>query len=78
MVNPLVLVLAAGAVRLVSSVAWALLDMLRDRARRQSLAALARSAGPGATVVDRCPDGAMLAIWTRGHLPGHHQSGGVR
>jgi hypothetical protein len=78
MVGPLMLVLAAGAVRLVSGMAWSWLDTLRDRGRRRSLEALARAAGPGTTLVDRCPDGGMLAIWTRGPGKGHHQGGGVR
>jgi hypothetical protein len=78
MVGPLVLVLVAGAVRLVSGVAWAWLGTLRDRGRRRSLEALTRAAGPGATLVDHCPDGGTLAIWTCGPPKGHHQDGGAR
>jgi hypothetical protein len=78
MVGPLMLVLAAGAVRLVSGVAWAWLETLRDRGRRRSLAALARAAGPGVTLVDQCPNGGMLAIWTCGPEKGHHRCGGAR
>lgn len=73
MTGPLMLVLAVGAVRLVCGVAWSWLEMLRDRSRRSALAALARGAGPGITMVDRCADGGMLAIWTFDPGHGHHQ-----
>ena len=76
--GPLMLLLAAGAVRLASSAAWSWLETLRDRSRRRSLEALARAAGPGATMVDRCADGGMLAIWTCDPGKGHHQGGGAR
>jgi hypothetical protein len=78
MAGPVLLVLAAGVVRLVCGLAWSWLETLRDRSRRASLAALARAAGPGVTIVDRCADGGMLAIWTRDPGCGHHLSEGAR
>lgn len=73
MAGQLLLLLAVGGVRLVSGMAWSWLETLRDRSRRRSLEALARAAGPGVTMVDRCPDGGMLAIWTCDPGKGHHR-----
>lgn len=78
MASPLVLLLAAGLLRLASSAALSWLSTLRDRSRRRSLEALARTAGPGATVVDRCADGGLLAVWTCDPDRVHHQVGGAR
>jgi hypothetical protein len=77
MAGPLMMLVAAGAVRLVSGAVWSWLETLRDRSRRRSLEALARAAGPGATMVDRCADGGMLAIWTSDPGRGHDRSGGA-
>ncbi len=78
MTGPLMMLLAAGVIRLASGMAWSLLETLRDRCRRRSLEALARAAGPGVTMMDRCADGGMLAIWTRDPGKGHHQGEGTR
>jgi hypothetical protein len=72
---PWMLVLAAGAVRVMSGVAWSWLAAARQCALRRDLAVLLRAAGPGATVVDRRADGAFLAIWTQGPGKGGQQEG---
>jgi hypothetical protein len=78
MAGPLTMLLAVGAIRLASGVAWSCVGALRDRSRRRSLEALARAAGPGVTMMDRCADGGVLAIWTRDPGEGHHQGKGSR
>jgi hypothetical protein len=78
MTGSLMLLLAAGAVRVVADAVWSWLATLRDRSRRGSLESLVRAAGPGVTMMDRCPDGGTLAIWTRDPGTGHHLSEHVR
>ncbi|MDH6107827.1 hypothetical protein P3T36_006439 [Kitasatospora sp. MAP12-15] len=68
------LVLTAGAVRVLYLVAWS----LRESARNRSLVALVRAAGPGATVLDRRADGGVLAVRTHGPAEGALSKGTVR
>lgn len=78
MAGSLTLLLAVGGVRLMSSAVWSWLGTLRDRSRRRSLESLARAAGPGVTIVDRCADGGLLAIWTSEPPARDDQCGGAR
>ncbi len=78
MTGSLSLLLAAGVIRLASGAMWSWLETVRDRSRRRSLEDLARAAGPGVTMMDRCADGGMLAIWTGDPGEVHHQSAGIR
>jgi hypothetical protein len=74
MTGSLALLLAAGAVRLIGDAVLSWLGMLRDLSRRRSLETLLRAAGPEVTMMDRCSDGGVLAIWTRGPGESHHRS----
>jgi hypothetical protein len=78
MSEPVLLVLMAGAVRLVSGVTWSWLELLKERARRRGLAALTRAAGPGATVIDCQADGGVVTVWTQGAAKGDHREGASR
>ena len=78
MTGPLILLLAAGVIRLVSGAAWSWLATLRDRSRRRSLEVLVRMSGPGVTMIDRSAAGDVLALWTREAGKGHHQSAGIQ
>jgi hypothetical protein len=73
--EPWTLVLAAGAVRVLTAVAWTWLAVARQAARRRDLEALLRSAGPGARVLERRADGAFLAIWTQDAQQGGRREG---
>ena len=68
--EPVGMVLAAGAVRLVYRVVWWRLEASRENARGRSIERLMRAGGPGSTVVDRRADGCVLTVWTQGPSKG--------
>jgi len=74
MTGSLMLLLAAGVMRLLTEAVWSWLALVRDRSRRGSLEAMIRAAGSDVTIMDRCPDGGMLAVWTRDSSAVHHRS----
>jgi hypothetical protein len=49
-------------VSIIRLVCW----LARERWRGRTMEALVRAAEPGSTVLDRRPDGSLLAVYTRG------------
>lgn len=62
MTDDSVIVFVAAAVRLVSWTVARCAEMVQDFIHGLALAALARVAGPGATVIERRADGTVLAV----------------
>lgn len=61
--EPIVLIIvAAGAIRLAAAVVSWLAERSGERTRARTLTALLRLAGPGATLIDRRADGASLTV----------------
>jgi hypothetical protein len=62
--DSVIVFVVAAAVRLAWWVVACCAEMVQDFVHGLVLAALARAAGPGATVVERRADGTVLAITT--------------